>query len=472
MARAAGSPKAGVGPGPKAPPKPGARFQLVPIKPAVLAIRTIADVAPPLASQLGLTGGQRAVGFITCTSDDALYVALDEGTKAAAVDVVYAKSFYAGAAHASGPLSGEVIGCYASHDVDEVHEALAACVRCLEEEAWFYAADARGRLAFFPHVVRATGRYLSQLAGIEPGAPMAYLIAPPLEALVAVDAALKVGGVELLKFFGPPTETNFAGAYLGGDLPSCEAAAEAFAAAVLDVAKVPIGAQRSARGGGERLSAQPLRPSEGRYRVLATAERLPRKPEHLTHLRDDESLVDKGHPRMVLRGKLDVLQGLILDAQRVADEEGASGLVGDLEDVMALCRQMVGAEVMDTPLAPWQIAGLDPDAIRHASHHTFELYGVPFMYPSIHQGEVVARLYQCRAAAREAELACYQAFPVPTSATDPGDGGERADLKLALNRLSSALYVMQCKFVGGHYGVRRKPGPLKGWRPPAKAKSS
>src|SRR3954470_13539794 len=89
------------------------RFALPPIKPRVLSVRTIAAVAEPLAVQLGLPADQRAVGFITCTSDDALYVALDEGTKAARVTVVYARSFYAGSAHASGPLSGEVIGCYA-----------------------------------------------------------------------------------------------------------------------------------------------------------------------------------------------------------------------------------------------------------------------------------------------------------------------------------------------------------------------
>ena len=229
------------------------RFSLPPIKPQVLSVRTIAHVAEPLAAQLGLLAGQRAVGFITCTSDDALYVALDEGTKAARVEVVYARSFYAGSAHASGPLSGEVMGCYASHDIDEVHYALAACQRCLAEEAYFYAADGRAELVFFPHVVRSTGRYLSALAGISPGAPLAYLIAPPIEAMIGVDAALKVGGVELRKFFGPPTETNFAGAYLAGDLPSCEAAAEAFAVAVIDVARSPLDSRRSARAAGETL---------------------------------------------------------------------------------------------------------------------------------------------------------------------------------------------------------------------------
>lgn len=445
-----------------------ARFNLVPIKPQVLAVRTIADVAPPLAASLGLPAGMNAAGFITCTSDDALYVALDEATKAAEVEVVYAKSFYAGSNHASGPLSGEVIGCFASHDIEEVQAALTACQRCLTEEAWFYAADPRGQLVFFPHVVRSTGRYLAKQAGLPVGAPLCYLIAPPVEAMIGVDAALKTGGVTMLRFFGPPTETNFAGAYLTGDLPACEAAAESFAAAVLDVARVPQSESRSARGSGEGLDGRPATPSEGKFKVLHTSQRLREKPEHLTHLRDDESLVEKSHPRMVLRGKLDVLQGLILDAQLAADAEGASGLVGDLEEMMTLVRRLVSCEVMGQPLGDWTLMGLSAAEIRRASHHTYELFQVPFMYPSVRQGDVVSRLYLCRAFAREAELACYHAFPV-LSPADPADAGERADLKLALNRLSSAFYVMQCKFVGGHYGTSKKPGPLRGWKPPAKS---
>lgn len=449
-------------PSPRPGPRQGAGLvDLRPVKPEVLAVRTIAGVEPQLASALGVPPGAAALGFITCTSDDALYVALDEGTKAAPVEVVYAKSFYAGAAHASGPLSGEVIGCYAGADLDEVRAALSACEACLRDEAWFYAADDAGRLCLFPHVVRSTGRYLSAQAGVAPGEPLAYLIAPPIEALIGLDAALKVGGVRLLKFFGPPTETNFAGAYLGGELPACEAAAQAFAAAVCDVARAPMEAARQARGAGEALPRGKKAATEGRYRVLATGERLRDKPEHLTHLRDDESLVGKAHPRMLLRGKLDVLEGLLLDAQLAASEEGATGLVGDLEEAMALVRKAVGCEVMDQPLPPWKLLGMEPGELRSASHHTWERYGVPFMYPSLHQGKVVPRLYLSRAFSREAELAAYVAFP----ATSDGPG-DRADLKLLLNRLSSALYVMQCKYVGGHYGAPRRPGPIRGWRPP------
>lgn len=453
-----------VTPPPVAPPRPGAGLvDLVPLRPQVLAVRTIADVDPGLAEALKLPAGKRAAGFITCTSDDALYVALDEGTKAADVEVVYARSFYAGAAHASGPLSGEVIGAYASHDIDEVLAALQACETCLAEQAWFYAADDRGRLALFPHVVRSTGHYLSREAGVPLGAPLCYLIAPPLEAMIGVDAALKVGGVRLCRFFGPPTETNFGGAYLTGEIDACEAAAQAFAAAVVDVARAPTGRARAARGSGEVLAPRPAGAKEGRFRVLATGERLRDKPEHLTHLRDDLSLVQKTHPRMLLRGRLDLLEGLVLDAQLAAHEEGAGALVGDLEEAMGLLRRMVSAEVMDTALPDWQLLGMGPTELREASHHTYERYGVPFMYPSVRQGAVVVRLYQCRAYAREAELAAYTAFP-----PDPDGPGERADLKLALNRLSSAFYVMQTKYVGGHYGVSRKPGPIRGWRPPPK----
>jgi ethanolamine utilization cobalamin adenosyltransferase len=75
---------------------------------------------------------------------------------------------------------------------------------------------------------------------------------------------------------------------------------------------------------------------------------------------------------------------------------------------------------------------------------------------------VVARLSIARAYAREAELALYEAFPVDE---------ERGDLKLAINRMSSALYLMQVRYVAGRYrGERRALGPVKGWKPPSPSK--
>ena len=132
---------------------------------------------------------------MTCDIDDSLYVSLDEATKMADVEVVYAHSFYAGSAHASGPLSGEIIGILAGPSPAEARAGLAACVDYARNEAWFHAADEAGDLAFFAHPISRTGSYLSKEADVAQGTSMAYLIAPPLEATFALDAALKAADV-------------------------------------------------------------------------------------------------------------------------------------------------------------------------------------------------------------------------------------------------------------------------------------
>ncbi|WP_041274854.1 ethanolamine utilization microcompartment protein EutL [Desulforamulus reducens] len=212
---------------------------LQPIKADILAVKMIPNVSPDLAKSLQLNPDQRSVGMLTCTIDDAGYTAIDEATKKALVEVVYAKSFYAGAAHASGPLSGEFIGIIAGPSPAEVRSGLEAAITMLEEEAFFYTADEEGKIAFYPHVISRTGSYLSSLAGITEGEPLAYLIAPPIESIFAVDAALKAADVEMKQWFGPPSETNFGGALLTGTQSACTAAAEAFKEAVLSVARQP-----------------------------------------------------------------------------------------------------------------------------------------------------------------------------------------------------------------------------------------
>ena len=214
---------------------------LDPVVPKVLATRIIPRVDPPLAAAYGFDGeALPSVGLITCDLDDALYTALDEATKQAPVQVVFARSFYAGSGFPSGATSGEILGVLAGADPDDVQRGMQACVTCLEQEARFYNADESGSVTFFPHVISSLGHYLSAEAGLAVGDPMAYLIATPLEAIFAVDRALKAADVRLVKNFEPPTETNFAGAFLTGELQSCEAAAQAFAAAVVEIATQPV----------------------------------------------------------------------------------------------------------------------------------------------------------------------------------------------------------------------------------------
>ncbi len=213
---------------------------LEPVTAKALAVRLIPQVAGDFARSLGLRAGQRSLGLLTADNDDATYVAIDEATKMADVDVVYAHSFYAGSRHASGPLSGEIIAMLAGPDPEEVRAGLDAALRYLAERAFWYSADERGGTLFFPHVVSQIGSYLAQVTGLPPGSPVAYLVAPPLEGCFALDAALKAAAVHIASYTAPPSETNFMGAILGGEQSACTAAALAFQEAVLDVARRPI----------------------------------------------------------------------------------------------------------------------------------------------------------------------------------------------------------------------------------------
>ncbi|MFZ5826556.1 MAG: ethanolamine utilization microcompartment protein EutL [Bacillota bacterium] len=216
------------------------RTDLKPIRAQVLAVRLIPNVNEFMHQQFGLRPDQRSLGLLTSSIDDVGYTAVDEATKKAAVEVVYAKSFYAGAAHASGPLSGEFIGILAGPDPAEVKSGLEAAIDTIENHACFYAANEEGSLAFYPHLISRTGSYLSKVANIPEGEPLAYLIAPPLEAMYAMDLALKAAEVRMVAFYGPPSETNFGGGLLTGSQSACKAACDAFAQGVLEVAGRPI----------------------------------------------------------------------------------------------------------------------------------------------------------------------------------------------------------------------------------------
>jgi ethanolamine utilization protein EutL len=213
---------------------------LEPILPEILSVRMIPAAHPSILEAYGADPQKHtSLGLITCDQDDSTYVALDEATKHSPIDVVFARSFYAGASFASGSLSGEILGVLAGENPDEVHEGMQALIRCLNYDACFYSANDSGSITFFPHVIASLGNYLSKEAGIDAGQSMAYLVAPPIESGIAFDAALKAANVESLKIFTPPTETNFAAIWLGGELYECQAAAEAFAETVVEVGRNP-----------------------------------------------------------------------------------------------------------------------------------------------------------------------------------------------------------------------------------------
>lgn len=206
---------------------------MIPVK--VLAVQYLASASPALCRSLGAPEGCPCLALITTDSDDATYIALDEATKAADVTVCYSRSFYAGAANASTPYAGEVIGILAAPTPGAARSGMDAALSALQHIGF----EEINGVPCLAHTVSRTGSYLSQEAGVTEGSALAYLIAPPLESMYAMDAALKAADVKLCKLYAPPSETNFGGGLLSGSQSACEAACAAFSAAVAEVAARP-----------------------------------------------------------------------------------------------------------------------------------------------------------------------------------------------------------------------------------------
>ncbi len=201
----------------------------------VLAVRYLASASDSLCKALGAPKGYPCLAMLTTDSDDATYIALDEATKAADVKVCYSRSFYAGAANASTPNAGEVIGILAGATPGAVRSGMEAALAALERVGF---EDIQG-VPCLAYTVSRTGSFLAKEAGVTEGSAVAYLIAPPLESMYAMDHALKAADVKLCKLYAPPSETNFGGGLLTGTQAACQAACAAFREAVTEVASRP-----------------------------------------------------------------------------------------------------------------------------------------------------------------------------------------------------------------------------------------
>ena len=206
---------------------------MIPVK--VLAVRRLTGADPRLCRALGAPEGAKCLGLLTTDCDDATYIALDAATKAAKVRVCYGQSFYGGAANASTPYAGEVLGILAAETPGALSSGLDAALSVLEGIGF----ESRGEVPYLAYTVSSCGSFLAAETGVTEGAALAYLIAPPLESMYAMDLALKAADVELCKLYTPPSPTNFGGGILTGTQSACAAACAAFAEGVRQVASKP-----------------------------------------------------------------------------------------------------------------------------------------------------------------------------------------------------------------------------------------
>jgi len=186
----------------------------------------------------------------------------------------------------------------------------------------------------------------------------------------------------------------------------------------------------------ERIEILPAQQARVEAYRLPNGAVLEEKPEHMTHL-NAEVLVEKNHPRILFRGKMDTLEAELILCQLAHPE-----LAAPVGEILALARTILRCEVLNEPLKERTLCGLTEEEQRKRSHFPQDYYGQPHFMPEASDGLVIAQLNRARCASREAELAAVTAFV-------SRDGEvQRPDLIRALNRMSSMLYILMIQWKG------------------------
>ncbi len=212
------------------------------LKPEILAVRLIPNVHPDMAEAMKLEPGEKSVALFTSSIDDPLYIGGDEATKKAECRVASCVSHFAGGAYPSGPLAGEALLILAAPNPAEATAAMNALLEFVEREIRYATIDKPPLHAWLSMTISRTGTYLSQLANVKPGQPIAYVVANPLESHYGIERALKASDVKI-GMYARNTETNNTAAFLVGTQSACRAACAAFDEAVASVVANPMAFQ-------------------------------------------------------------------------------------------------------------------------------------------------------------------------------------------------------------------------------------
>lgn len=175
------------------------------------------------------------------------------------------------------------------------------------------------------------------------------------------------------------------------------------------------------------------------YRTGAFFEK---KPEYMTQLHGNV-LVEKSHPRIAFRSEMDHLQAEVILAQTMTARQCSQELQDGLGEILAVLRSIIRCEVLEEKLPPMKLLGLDSAQLRDHSHHPEKYYGIRQMtLPDQSMGPVYAWLNLLRTDVRRTEVAAIRAFELERDF-------EHKDILEALNRLSSAMHILMCKFLAG-----------------------
>ncbi len=169
------------------------------------------------------------------------------------------------------------------------------------------------------------------------------------------------------------------------------------------------------------------------------------KPDHMTQL-DAGHFASKTDPRLILRGRVDSLHAWVMLAAAKARGFQMASLASHLDTLSAYCREIMSAEYHARPVAPLILLGKREEELHEISHWPDRHLGIQHIIPGPEDHEMIHWLNVLRTQAREVEVVALEAFGADRGLDQSGIGN---NISHALNRFSSAVYVLELYFKAG-----------------------
>ena len=169
------------------------------------------------------------------------------------------------------------------------------------------------------------------------------------------------------------------------------------------------------------------------------------KPDHMTQL-DAGHFASKTDSRLILRGRVDSLHAFVMLAAAKARSFQMTNLASHLDTLAAYCREIMSAEYNSRQVAPLILLGKREEELHEISHWPDRHLGIQHIIPGPEDHEMIHWLNVLRTQAREVEVVALEAFGTDRGLDQSGIG---KNISHALNRFSSAVYVLELYFKAG-----------------------
>lgn len=215
-------------------------MKIIKRQPHIVSKKILANVSENFAKAFHLPEGHRNVGFFSTDNDDIAYIAADDATKKARIQVQHSVTYYGGSKFSEYDYTGTVFIMFSSERIQDVKSAMGYIQDYVDHNSELYCFDGDRGTGFYAQTISRTGSFFTEWANVPEGRAYSYLCGAPVETNLALDKALKSGDVKMARFFPSPTHANSCGAILTGTESACRAATEAFIEALQQATEDPL----------------------------------------------------------------------------------------------------------------------------------------------------------------------------------------------------------------------------------------